>query len=92
MDFPIGLTFNVSSPTQTVMVPILNDEDFSLVLMTNDSAVTLNPETADINIPDEIDSNYHTSAILFVACTAIQCFFSCFSGHNWIQYKNLFSA
>ena len=65
MDFPnisIDLTLNISSTTQTVMVPILNDmvpenlEYFSLALMSNDPAVTLNPATIYINVLDDIDS------------------------------------
>ena len=65
MDFPnvsISLTFNISSPTQTVMVPILNDmvpedfEYFSLVLVSSDPAVTLNPATANITLIDDLDS------------------------------------
>jgi len=65
MDFPnisIDVTLNTSSTTQTVMVPILNDvvpeniEYFSLDLMSNDPAVTLNPATIYINVLDDIDS------------------------------------
>ena len=65
MDFPtisIDLTFKASSPSQTVMVPILNDmvpedlEYFILSLMSNDPAVTLYPVTATVNILDDIDS------------------------------------
>ena len=65
MDFAnisIDLTFNISLPTQTVMVPILNDmvpedlEYFSLALTSNDSAVTLNPATANITVRDDVDS------------------------------------
>ena len=65
MDFPnvsIDLTLNISSMTQTVVIPILNDmvienlEYFSLALMSNDSAVTLNPATIYINVVDDIDS------------------------------------
>ena len=68
MDFPdlsIDLTFNTSSPTQTVMVPILNDmavedfEYFSLALVSNDPAVTLNPSTANITLVDDTDSELH---------------------------------
>ena len=64
MDFAsksIDLTFNTSSPIQTVMVAILDDmvpediENFSLVLMSTDHAVTLNPVTANISILDDID-------------------------------------
>ena len=64
MDFlnmSIDLTFNTSSPIQTVMVAILDDmvpediENFSLVLMSTDHAVTLNPVTANISILDDID-------------------------------------
>ena len=66
MDFPsisIDVTLNISSTTQTVMVPILNDmvpenlEYFSLVLMSNDPAITLNPATISINILDDIDGS-----------------------------------
>ena len=65
MDFPnisVDVTLNTSSTTQTVMVPILNDvvpeniEYFSLDLMSNDPAVTLNPATIYINVLDDIDS------------------------------------
>ena len=66
MDFPntsLDLTFSPSSTTQTVMVPILNDavaedmlEYFSLVLMSTDSAVSLNPMIANITIVDDNDS------------------------------------
>ena len=75
MDFPnisIDLTFNTSSPTQAVMVPILNDtvpedlEYFSLALMSNGPTITLNPETANITVVDDLDSKlklYCNSAI-----------------------------
>jgi len=65
VDFPdisINLTFNISSPTQTVMLPILNDmavedlEYFSLALMSSDPDVTLNPASANITIVDDTDS------------------------------------
>ena len=65
VDFPdisINRTFNISSPTQTVMVPILNDmavedlEYFSLALMSSDPDVTLNPASANITIVDDTDS------------------------------------
>jgi len=65
MDFPnisVDVTLNTSSTTQTVIVPILNDvvpeniEYFSLDLMSNDPAVTLNPATIYINVLDDIDS------------------------------------
>ena len=58
----IDLTFKASSPSQTVMVPILNDtvpedlEYFILVLMSTDPAVTLYPVTATVNILDDVDS------------------------------------
>ena len=66
MDFSntsLDLTFSPSSTTQTVMVPILNDavpedmlEYFSLVLMSTDPAVSLNPSIASITILDDGDS------------------------------------
>ena len=69
MDFvhiSLDLTFSPSSTTQTVMVPILNDavpEDmlkyFSLVLMSTDSAVSLNPKIANITVLDDSDSKCH---------------------------------
>ena len=69
MDFPntsLDLTINPSSTTQTVMVSILNDavtedmlEYFSLVLMSTDSAVSLNPVIANITIIDDNDSKCH---------------------------------
>ena len=65
MDFPdtsLDLTFSPSSTTQTVMVPILDDavpedmlEYFSLALMSNDPAVSLNPINANITIVDDSD-------------------------------------
>ena len=69
MDFPntsLHLTFSPFSTTQTVMVPILNDpvpedmlEYFSLVLMSTDPAVSLNPMIANITILDDSDSKCH---------------------------------
>ena len=69
MDFSnisLDLTFSPSSTTQTVMVPILNDavtedmlEYFSLVLMSTDSAVSLNPVIGNITIIDDSDSECH---------------------------------
>ena len=86
VDFPdisINLTFNISSPTQTVMVPILNDmavedlEYFSLALMSSDPDVTLKPASANITIVDDTDSELHPPDIcnfaLYVAYTAIHC-------------------
>ena len=108
MDFSnisIDLTFNTSSPTQTVMVPILNDmvpedsEYFSLTLTSNDPAVTVNPATADVNVLDDIDSMLKLPDVCnsasFVACIVMYCS-DCFlfhsSGHNWIQPSNLFCS
>ena len=71
MDFQhvsFDLTFNASSPAQTVMVPILDDmtvdnfEYFSLVLMSNDPAVTLNPVAANITVVDDLDSTLKQQA------------------------------
>ena len=66
MDFlnvSLDLTFSSSSTTQTVMVSILDDtapehmlEYFSLVLMSTDPAVSLNPMIANITIIDDNDS------------------------------------
>ena len=68
MDFSItslDLTFSPSSLTQTVMVSILNDgvlenmlEYFSLVLMSTDPAVFLNPKIANITIVDDSDCKF----------------------------------
>ena len=68
IDFPntsLDLAFSPSSTTQTVTVPILNDavpedmlEYFSLVLMSTDPAVSLNPKIANITIIDDNDSKY----------------------------------
>ena len=73
MDFPntsLDLTFSPSSPTQSVMVPILNDavtedmlEYFSLFLMSTDPAVSLNPKTANITIIDDSDSKCHQMSL-----------------------------
>ena len=68
MDFPntsLDLTFSPSLTTQTVIVPILNDavpedmlEYFSLVLMSTDPAVSLNPKIANITVVDDNDGKY----------------------------------
>ena len=68
MDFlntSLDLTFSSSSTTQTVMVSILNDaapedmlEYFSLVLMSTDPAVSLNPKIANITIVDDSDGKH----------------------------------
>ena len=68
MDFSntfLDLTFSLSSTTQMVMVSILNDavpedmlEYFSLVLMSTDPAVSLNPMIANITIVDDSDGKY----------------------------------
>ena len=109
MDFPntsLHLTFSPSSPTQTVMVPILNDavtedmlEYFSLVLMSTDSAVSLNPMIANITILDDNDSKYchadvhskhacmHRSVYCGLDCSLLTC-----SDYNWTQHSSLFCA
>ena len=66
MDFlnvSLDLTFSPSSTTKTVMVSILNDavpedmlEYFSLVLISTDPAVLLNPTITNITIGDDSDS------------------------------------
>ena len=66
MDFSntsLNLMFSPSSTTKNVMVPIHNDavpedmlEYFSLVLMSTDPAVSLNPKIANITILDDSDS------------------------------------
>jgi len=66
MDFPntsLDLTFSPSSPTQTVMVPILNDavpevmfEYFTIVLMPTEHHLSLDPSIANITILDDGDS------------------------------------
>ena len=73
MDFlnmSIDLMFKASSPSQTVMVPIVNDtvpedlEYFILSVMSNDPAVTLSPVTASIDILDDIDSTLKQADVL----------------------------
>ena len=66
MDFSntsLDLTYSPSSTTQTVTVSILDDtvpedmlEYFSLVLMSTDPAVSLNPVITNITIVDDNDS------------------------------------
>ena len=66
MDFSntsLDLTYHPSSTTQTVMVSILNDkvpedmlEYFSLILMSTDAAVSLNPMITNVTIVDDNDS------------------------------------
>ena len=62
-DTSLDLTFSPSSTNNTVMVSIFNGsvtedmfEYFSLVLMSTDSAVSLNPMIANITIVDDNDS------------------------------------
>jgi len=107
MDFSnvsVDLTFKASSPSQTVMVPILNDtvpedlEYFRVALVSNDPAVIFNAVTASINVLDDIDSTLKSPNILNSAISyfshAVQytvdiVSFSCFSGHNRIQHYKL---
>ena len=66
MDFSntsLDLTYSPSSLLQSLMVSILNDgvledmlEYFSLVLMSTDPGVFLNPKIANITIADDNDS------------------------------------
>ena len=80
MDFSntsLDLTFSPSSTTQTLMVSILNDaipedilEYFSLVLMSTDPAVSLNPVIANITIVDDGDSkclHFSVASCLYTA-------------------------
>ena len=96
MDFPnasLDLTFSPSSTTQTVMVSILNDavpedmlEYFSLVLMSTDPAVSLNPVIANITIIDDSDSKYYQMPT--VTMSDLQCILCVrfFSSHlQWLQ-------
>ena len=91
MDFPktsLDLTFSPSSTTKTVTVPILNDavpedmlEYFSLVLMSTDPAVSLNPKIANITIIDDSDSKYNQPMyILHDVCIRL-----IFSHLQWLQ-------
>ena len=54
-----NITFNASTPTQTVNIPILDNEIvagstmFSVSLTSADPAAILNPASADITIEDE---------------------------------------
>ena len=99
IDFPntsLNLTFSPSSTTQTVIVSILNDavtedmlEYFSLVLMSTDPAVSLNPMIANITITDDNDSKYYqmSAANMFV-CIDLYCILwvKMFSSHlQWLQ-------
>ena len=58
------VTFNATTPTQTVNIPILDNEIvtdssvFSVSLTSADPAAILNPANADITIEDE-DSEKH---------------------------------
>ena len=60
-----NVTFNASTPTQTVNIPILDNEIvadstmFSVSLTSADPAVILNPASADITIEDDDDSEKH---------------------------------
>ena len=55
---PLALTFNSDTPSQEVMVTVLpdtvsdGDEDFSLFLTEDDTAVQLNVSTATVHITD----------------------------------------
>ena len=99
LDTSTNLTFNSSSITQNVMVSILDDlipedmlEYFSLILTSTDTAVTLNPMTANVTIIDDMDSKYHlTSAVsyLYILYTVLVCMYQIYfllicSGYNWV--------
>ena len=73
IDVTITLMFDATTSTQMVTVPILNDnvvediEFINLTLTSVDSAVTLNPETARINIED-VDSELVFAMLQFHCC------------------------
>ena len=58
-----NITFNASTPTQTVNIPILDNEvvadstTFSVSLTSADPAAILNPASADITIEDDDSEN-----------------------------------
>ena len=95
MDFPntsLDMTFSPSSTTQTVMVSILNDavtedmlEYFSLVLMSTDPAVSLNPMIANITIIDDSDSEYYYSKHVYMHLQCILCVRFISSDLQWLQ-------
>ena len=106
MDFSntsLDLTFGPFSTTKTVVVPILNDavsedmEYFSLVLMSTDSAVSLNPVIANITIIDDSDSKYHQPICIYcsVLCMCQTDFFASAVvtvGFNAVNYSVLEDA
>ena len=67
------LTFNVSTPTQVVTIPILDDlivensKSFDVILTTIDTAVTLRSQTTRVTIRDN-DSKLHFTIMHMSYC------------------------
>ena len=82
-----NVTFNASTPTQTVNILILDNEIvagstmFSVSLTSADPAAILNPASADITIEDD-DSEKQILRI--IACKLHYFISPVFSDYNWI--------
>ena len=92
-----NVTFNASTPTQTVNIPILDNEIavdstmLSVALTSADPAAVLNPASADITIEDDdsekpqiiiVHMGQHSTKLHYIISPI-------FSGYNWIQPSNL---
>ena len=83
-----NVTFNASTPTQTVNIPILDNEIvagstmFNMSLTSADPAAILNPASADITIED--DDGEKPQILCIIACKLHYFISPVFSDYNWI--------
>ena len=88
-----NLTFNDVITTQVVEIPIINDyivehsEIINLTLVSNDSAVILNPSTSTITIDVECELLY---VYIYASTNQLFIHINHFSGCDWIQQDSLF--
>ena len=88
-----NLTFNDAITTQVVEIPIINDylvehsEIINLTLVSNDSAVILNPSTSTITIDVECELLY---VYIYASTNQLFIHINHFSGYNRIQQDRLF--
>ena len=97
-----NLTFSVSTQTQVVTLPILDDlivenyETFGVTLTTFDTAATLRSQTNSVTIRDNNDSKLHCiyiyimlfESLVFVLATII--IYSFYRGYYWLQHNSIF--
>ena len=88
-----NLTFSDAITTQAVEIPIINDylvehsEIINLTLVSNDSAVILNPSTSTITIDVECELLY---VYIYASTNQLFIHINHFSGYDRIQQDSLF--